>query len=125
MLCPNARINDVVFKRSCLAQMGGSACHGVSASAQAAVPSGQHPLLVQQRNRRRSKRSWFEVLDHASLRDREFSVAHKKEAELKLALEMSLNDGIGEEGQTAEILNDMSAQDLNARASCSGGDDVA
>ena len=66
---------------------------------QAAAPSGRHPLPVQQRNRRRSKRSWFEVLDHASLRDREFSVAYKEEAELKLALEMSLNKGIGEEGQ--------------------------
>ena len=92
---------------------------------QAAAPSGRHPLPVQHRNRRHFKRSWVEVLDHASMRDRQFSVAHKEEAELKFALEMSLNDGIREEGQIAKVLNDQPARDLNARASCSGGDDVA
>ena len=76
---------------------------------QAAAPSARHPLLVQQRNQRHSKQSWLEVLDHASLRDREFDIAHKEEAELKLALEMSLHDGIGKEGQTAEVMNDRPA----------------
>ena len=92
---------------------------------QGAAPSARHSLPVQQRNRRHAKQSWFEVLDQVSLRDREFGVAHKEEAELKLALEMSLHDGIGEEDQTAEVLNDRPAQDPNARASGSVGGDIA
>ena len=65
------------------------------------------------------------MLDRASLRDREFGVDHKEEAELKLALEMSLHDCIKEEGQTAEVLNDRPARNPDAPASGSCGDDVA